>query len=157
MNIFVSSPDFNHGKRIPKKHSRYGLNWSPQLFWTDPPPETKSLVVTCECPDSQNGDCVHWMVYGLLPGSRQLPRALQTSGQLPSGARQGTNDFGGTGYDGPGPLPNRHQRYFFKVFALSYPVNIPPGASKQIVKEQICDFIIGTGELMGFYVECKSP
>jgi Raf kinase inhibitor-like YbhB/YbcL family protein len=157
MEIFVSSPDFNHGSRIPKKHTRYGFNWSPQLFWTDPPPGTKSLVVMCECPDAPEGECVHWMVYGLLPQSRQLPRALQTSEQLPSGAMQGKNDLGGTGYDGPAPPPNRHQRYFFKVYALSSPVNIPPGATKHEVKELIRDNILGTGELMGFYVETRPP
>ncbi|MFM8931649.1 MAG: YbhB/YbcL family Raf kinase inhibitor-like protein, partial [Gemmataceae bacterium] len=79
------------------------------------------------------------------------------SEQLPSGARQGKNDLGGTGYDGPAPPPNRHQRYFFKVYALSSPVDIPPGASKKVVKDLIRDHIVGIGELMGFYVESKPP
>ena len=158
MDIFLSSPDFSHGRHIPKKFAKCGFNWSPHLEWSAPPEGTRNLVLICECPDSPGGECVHWIVYGLLPQTSHLPRALQTSEKLPSGAMQGKNDLGGTGYDGPDPPPFRQQRYLFKLFALSTVPPLSPGADKVTVRGEIRNTVIGSGELMGYFMHCpKNP
>ena len=59
--------------------------------------------------DAPGGTWVHWVLYDLPATERELPTGVPPEGKLPSGARQGRNDFGGTGYGGPCPPPGGTQ------------------------------------------------
>ena len=98
-----------------------GANISPQLSWKDPPAGTKSFVVTVFDPDAPTGrGWWHWVVYDISATARALPQGAGAgSGQnLPQGARQTANDFGGPGYGGPCPPPGSPHRYVFTLYAL---------------------------------------
>ena len=71
--------------------------------------------------------------------------------EVPSGDRQGRNDFRKIGYGGPCPPPGRPHRYFFKLYALDKMLNLKPGANKQEVEQAMQGHILAKAELMGTY------
>lgn len=76
--------------------------------------------------------------------------AFKDGGTLPTGARQGINDFGETAYNGPSPPFSTH-RYFFGVYALDTPVNLRPGVGKADLLQAMKGHILAEGQLMGKY------
>ena len=69
---------------------------------------------------------------------------------LPNGAKQGTSDFGTTGYGGPCPPGGTH-RYFFKIYALDAPVELSAGTTKAELLGAMEGHILAQGQLMGKY------
>ena len=146
----VSSTAFKDGGMIPAKYTCDGQDVSPALRWDSVPDSTQSLALICDDPDAPHGTFVHWVLYNLPSETRELPENMAADAELPNGARQGTNDFGQTGYNGPCPPGGTH-RYFFKVYALDGPVNLPSGARKTDLLKAMRDHILAEGQIMGKY------
>ncbi len=70
---------------------------------------------------------------------------------LPSGAKQGKNDFDNIGYGGPAPPKGKRHRYFFKVYALTKELDLASGATKAELVEAMKRNILAEGQLMGTY------
>jgi len=96
------------------------------------------------------GTWVHWVLFGLLPNTRELPEGVPTQEILPDGSKQGTTDFGRVGYGGPCPPSGTH-RYYFKLYALDMEPDLKPGATKQQLLKAIEKHILVQAELMGRY------
>src|SRR6516165_10568757 len=92
----ISSPAFQEGGTIPEKFSKNGQNVSPQLRIAGAPAEAKSLALIVDDPDAPVGLFTHWLVWNIDPKTGEV-----AEGSAPSGAVQGRNDFGETGYGGP--------------------------------------------------------
>jgi Raf kinase inhibitor-like YbhB/YbcL family protein len=121
----LASPDLAAGQFAPSfiydQSGCTGGNHSPALAWSDPPAGTKSFALTVFDPDAPTGHgWWHWVVYDIPASLRALQQdAGAGSGQnLPQGARQTANDFGGPGYGGPCPPPGSPHRYVFTLYAL---------------------------------------
>lgn len=151
MKLTVTSSAFREGQSIPAKYTCQGEDVSPPLQWDAPPEGTKSLALICDDPDAPVGTWVHWVLYGLPPGTRQLPERVPARETLPDGARQGVNDFRRVGYGGPCPPPGKPHRYFFKVYALDRAVDLPPRATKAQLLQAISGHVLAEGQLMGTY------
>src|SRR6516165_5962566 len=151
MNLQLTSSAFENGQPIPKRHTGDGEDVSPSLVWSDPPKETKAFALICDDPDAPRGTWVHWVLFNLPADARSLDEGAPRSENLPSGARQGKNDFKEIGYGGPQPPPGGPHRYFFKLYALDTPLDLPAGATKQQVEAKIKGHVIGEGQLMGKY------
>ncbi len=151
MKIDLSSPAFHEGATIPKPYTADGKNVSPQLHWADPPQGTKSFALICDDPDAPRGAWVHWVIFHLPAEQRGLDEGIATQSELPSGARQGTNDFGKIGYGGPAPPPGEPHRYLFKVYALDTALDLAPGANKSQLVAAMKGHVLGEGQLMGRY------
>jgi Raf kinase inhibitor-like YbhB/YbcL family protein len=147
----IVSPAFSAGGTIPKKFTCDGPDDSPQLTWTDPPAKTQSFALIMDDTDAQVGTWVHWVIYDLPANSRDLAEGVAKQEQLSSGARQGRNDFGKTGYGGPCPPPGKPHRYFFKLYALDAKLGLKPGAKKSDVERAMQGHILAQTELMGRY------
>ena len=150
MSPTVTSSAFQSGGPIPPVHTCEGKDLSPPLSWTDPPDATKSFALISDDPDAPRGTWVHWVVYNLPPVTRQLPEAFPTDAQLKDGTRQGTTDFGRTGYGGPCPPSGTH-RYFFKLYALDALLDLKPGSTKAQLEAAMQGHILAHAELMGTY------
>lgn len=145
----LTSPSFRDG-RIPKDFTCDGSGKSPRLTWSEAPPATKSLALIATDPDAPMGTFVHWVLYNLPAGARELAEALPTKGQLADGSRQGQNDFGNTGYGGPCP-PHGTHRYVFDLYALDTMLNLPDGATRKQVEKAMQGHILARAELIARY------
>jgi len=150
MDIKVSSSAFPDGGMIPAKYTCDGADVSPPLKWDSVPDGTKSIALISDDPDAPMGTWVHWVLFNLPADARELPENVPTDETLPNGAKQGTTDFGRTGYGGPCPPSGTH-RYFFKIYALDTMLDLPAGARKSDLVKAMEGHIIGQGQLIGKY------
>jgi Raf kinase inhibitor-like YbhB/YbcL family protein len=151
MTIELSSPAFADGKAIPKAHTGDGDDTSPTLKWSEPPAPTKSFALICDDPDAPRGTWVHWVLFNLPGGVRDLEGAVTNKETLASGAKQGKNDFGKIGYGGPAPPRGKPHRYFFKLYALDGTVDLAAGATKAQLLDAMKGHVLAEGQLMGTY------
>ncbi|HLX64837.1 MAG TPA: YbhB/YbcL family Raf kinase inhibitor-like protein [Planctomycetota bacterium] len=155
MTLAIKSSAFDPNMPIPKKFTGEGDDVSPALQWSGIPTETKELALICDDPDAPTPKpWVHWVLYGVPPETAGLPENVKKSNTLtaPKNARQGVNDFGKIGYNGPLP-PKGHgtHRYHFKLYALDAPLNLNAGLSKEDVLEAAKKHILAQGEVIGTY------
>jgi len=151
MTFSISSSSFSQGGEIPRKFTCDGADVSPELSWTGAPAGTQSFALIADDPDAPVGTWTHWVLYDLPSQTAALPEGVSKVDEVPSGGRQGRNDFRKIGYGGPCPPPGRPHRYFFKLYALDRMLNLKPGSSKQEVEQAMQNHILGKAELMGKY------
>jgi Raf kinase inhibitor-like YbhB/YbcL family protein len=151
MTFALTSSAFEQGKEIPRQHTCEGKDISPPLRWTGAPGAAKSFALIADDPDAPVGTWVHWVLYDLPGSASELPESIPTTETLPSGARQGLNDFRKVGYGGPCPPPGKPHRYFFKLYALDAPTGLQPRANKGDVLKAVEGHVLGQAELMGTY------
>lgn len=147
----LTSTAFAHGADIPSRHTCEGDDVSPPLAWTELPSGTKSLALIVDDPDAPDPAApqrtwVHWVVVDLPPDSAGLPEG----GALPTGARDGLNDWKRTGYGGPCPPIGRH-RYFFKLHALDMTLPALKQPTKAALEEAMKGHVLAQAELLGTY------
>ncbi|MBA7662926.1 hypothetical protein ES703_70959 [subsurface metagenome] len=96
------------------------------------------------------GTWVHWVLFNLPAETKELAENIPPDRTLPSGAKQGTSDFGRIGYGGPCPPSGTH-RYFFKIYALDAEAGLEAGAGKRQLLGAMEGHILGQGQLIGKY------
>src|SRR5262249_28921614 len=139
------------GEAIPKQYSYEDKNLSPALHWSDPPAGTRSIALICDDPDAPRKEpWVHWVVLNLPPDTRDLPEGASGK-NLPSGGKEGKNDYKEPGYGGPNPPSGKPHRYHFKVYALDTTLNLDAGATKADVEKAMKGHVLAEGQLMGTY------
>ncbi len=151
----LTSQAFDPNARIPDPYTAEGQDVSPPLSWQDAPPGTQSFALICDDPDAPIAEpFVHWVIYNIPDGTTSLPEGVakvERPGQ-PTGAAQGTNSFGKTGYGGPAPPPGHGvHHYHFKLYALDAPLDLTPGATKADVLGAMQGNVLGEAELIGTY------
>lgn len=151
MSIELTCSAFQPGATIPKQYTGDGDDTSPPLHWSEPPKGTQSLALICDDPDAPVGTWVHWVLFNLPAETRELEEGVPTTETLPSGGKQGKNDFGNIGYGGPAPPKGKPHRYFFKLYALDRALDLSPGATKAQLVKAMKGHILGEGQLVGKY------
>ncbi len=150
MEIKITSPAFENGGLIPAKYTCDGDDISPPLRWDAVPEDTKSIALVSDDPDAPVGTWVHWVLFNLPAGTRELAENIPPDKVLPNGTKQGISDFGRIGYGGPCPPSGTH-RYFFKLYALDTEIDLPAGATKGQLLEAMEGHILRQGQLIGKY------
>jgi Raf kinase inhibitor-like YbhB/YbcL family protein len=158
MTFNLTSPAFPPNGSIPAKYTCEGADIAPPLQWSGAPNGTKTFALIVDDPDAPDPAkpqrvYVHWVVYNIPAGTTKLPENAAKSG-LPSGAVQGTNDWGKQTYGGPCPPIGRH-RYFFKLYALDSELTGLNKPNKAQVEKAIQGHIIGNAEVIGTYEKAK--
>lgn len=150
MSLKLISPEFQSGDAIPVRYTCQGEDISPPLKWSGVPAETKSLALIFDDPDATGGPLAHWVIYNIPPppNNRGLPENVGAAEELGGGGVQGRNDFGDIEYRGPCPPEDSEHRYYFRLYALDIELNLPPGANRQQVLDNIRDHILEHTELM---------
>jgi Raf kinase inhibitor-like YbhB/YbcL family protein len=154
MALSLSSPVFEQNGSIPKLYTCQGKDISPALSWSRLPDGTNSIALIVDDPDAPDPAApkrtwVHWVLYNIPPTATGLPEAVNATG-LPSGTRQGRNDWDRTGYGGPCPPIGRH-RYFHKVYALDVVLQDLKQPTKATLLEAMKGHILEQVELVGTY------
>lgn len=158
MAMTLSSPAFSHEGDIPARHTCDGANLSPPLVFAGIPTGTASLVLLCDDPDASGGVWDHFVLFNLSPGTPGLPEGLHAAAQYPDGSLSGRNSWGRCGYGGPCPPQGVH-RYYFTLYALDAPLDLPAGATKGEVLRACKGHILASATLMGRYARgsCCAP
>lgn len=152
----IESTAFSHQGEIPKKYTCDGSDLSPPLSWSGVPEGTKGLALIVDDPDAPDPAApkriwVHWVLYDIPPDSRGLDEAVKT---LPSGTRDGKNDWGKTGYGGPCPPIGRH-RYFHKLYALDAVLEGLKEPTKGELEQAMKGHVLAKAEIIGTYQRGK--
>jgi Raf kinase inhibitor-like YbhB/YbcL family protein len=139
----VLSPVFEHNGTIPSKYTCNGLNVNPPILIKYVPEGTKSLALIVDDPDAPAGIWVHWVLWNIHPGTKELREDA-----VPKGAQQGMNDFRKRSYDGPCPPSGTH-RYFFRLYALDTTLTLRPDATKADLEKAMKGHIIEKAHIIG--------
>jgi len=155
----IASTNFSHEGTIPTRHTCEGEDVSPALSWFSPPVQTKTYALIVDDPDAPDPakpqrTYVHWVLYNIPMEAEGLVEGVITA-QLPSGTREGLNDWSRTGYGGPCPPIGRH-RYFFKFYALNAVLPDLGNPSKGKLLEAMQGHIVGEATLIGTYQKNSS-
>jgi Raf kinase inhibitor-like YbhB/YbcL family protein len=154
MQMELTSPSFQDGGEIPRHFTCEGQDVSPELRWSGVPEGAQSLVLVVDDPDAPDPahprtTWVHWVLYDIPPDATGLPEAVRDA-DLPSGTRQGLNDWKRSGYGGPCPPVGRH-RYFHKLYALDVPLGDLGSPRKADVERRMQGHVLERAELVGTY------
>ena len=160
-----------------------GLDKSPPMSFDSVPEGTVSLALIMDDPDAIEPEAeiyeakIHWVLWNLPADTTELPIHLATTTELAilgPNVRQGTNDYGVTGYTGPCPtlstlsiaqsggtydpashiytgIPVLPHGYAIKVYALSKELDLPAGATKYELLEAMDGHIIAAGQAIAEY------
>jgi Raf kinase inhibitor-like YbhB/YbcL family protein len=151
MDISLTSNAFQDNQSIPRKYTCDAENISPSLTWSGAPAATRQFVLIVDDPDAPRGTWVHWVIYEIPGDVTALLEGVAKDQYIEGVGKQGVNDFGKIGYDGPCPPPGRAHRYFFKLYALDSEIDLAEGASKAEVEKAIQGHILSMGQLKGSY------
>jgi Raf kinase inhibitor-like YbhB/YbcL family protein len=158
MSLTLSSPDFPANGEIPPLFTCQGKDLSPALTWKGVPSAAKSLALIVDDPDAPDPRApkmtwVHWVLYDIPPTAVSLSRAIAPR-DLPTGTREGLNDWKKTGYGGPCPPVGRH-RYFFKLYALDSVLPDLGRPDKKKLESAMDGHVLAKVELVGTYEKKK--
>jgi Raf kinase inhibitor-like YbhB/YbcL family protein len=141
----ISSPAFENGGKIPKKYTCDGANVNPLLKIENVPSNAKSLALIFDDVDAPRGTYVHWILWNVAPGVREIQE-----NSIPEGVVQGVNDFRKMNYGGPCP-PRRAHKYVFRIYALDTLLSLNPSGTKKDLEKAMEGHIISRAELTGLY------
>jgi len=143
--INLTSEAFENNQAIPKQYSYKGKNINPPLLISNVPKGTKSLALIVDDPDAPVRIYVHWLVWNIPAETFKIEE-----GTLPQGSIQGLNDFQKNEYDGPYPPSGTH-RYFFKLYALDFILNLDKNSKKSDLENIMKGHILAETSLVGLY------
>jgi Raf kinase inhibitor-like YbhB/YbcL family protein len=112
LTMSVNSPAFTNGV-IPARFTCHGSSVSPPIFWSSPPPGTRSLALVVDDSATPISPRVYWFVFDISPATTDLQ-----VGSLPPHARVADNSSGKANYNAPCPRGSAHN-YRFTVYALN--------------------------------------
>ena len=154
MGLTLRSASFAHEAGIPAKFTCQGDDVSPPLSWSGAPAGTRSFALVVDDPDAPDPRApkttwVHWVLYNLPADTTALAEGVPAPA-LPSGTREGVNDWKRTGYNGPCPPVGRH-RYFYKLFALDVVLPDLGRATKKQLEDAMRGHVLAEAQLVGTY------
>jgi Raf kinase inhibitor-like YbhB/YbcL family protein len=145
--IMLRSTAFNDHDLLPGRFSREGGNLSPPLQWAEVPDSARELVLMVEDPDAGKTPFLHWLVTGIDPATGGTDE-----GAVPMGGREWPNDFGQTGWSGPHPPQGEEaHRYFFRLYALDRPLELPTNPHAPDVHRALAGQEIASGTTVGTF------
>jgi len=144
-NMKIENAIFKNNEYIPAKFTCDGLNVNPPLKISEVPVEAKSLALVVDDPDASSGTWVHWVLWNIDPATTDISENV-----VPTGAVQGTTDFGDTKYGGPCPPSGTH-RYFFRLYALDTKLDLSSSTKKQDLENAMQGHVIAQTEMVGLY------
>jgi len=152
----LSSPDFDDGAPIPKRHAYRGEgeNVPPRLAWDKVPARTKELALIVDDPDAPMPEpWVHEVFYGIPVGVTTIDPLVRSGAMTDSMARffHGKNSWGEHAWGGPMPPPGAPHRYIFTLYALDRELGLDAGQTKEQLLSAMKGRILCSARLTGTY------
>ena len=154
MTFSLTSPAFAEGGEIPTRYTCEGQDVSPPLAWSGAPNGTKSFALVVDDPDAPDPRAprmrwVHWVLHNLPSTITELPEGVMLEA-LPTGTKEGQNDWKRTGYGGPCPPVGRH-RYFHRLYALDTVLPDLRTPTRAQLEQAMEGHVLARAELIGTY------
>jgi Raf kinase inhibitor-like YbhB/YbcL family protein len=149
--LALASRSFEPGGYIPQKYTCDGEDISPELSWDGAPEGTETYTLIVDDPDAPGRVFTHWVVYNIPGTVKGFEEGMSAFKIVKTGASQGKNDFGQTGYGGPCPPPGKPHHYHFRLYALDGVLDIPSGLSKSTVLSATKGHVLAETEIVGLY------
>lgn len=158
MSFKLTSSAFTEGDAIPSKYTCEGDDVSPPLAWSGAPDGTRTFAIIVDDPDAPDPAApkttyVHWVTYEIPASTVSLAENASKKG-MPSGAKQGLNDWKKAQFNGPCPPIGRH-RYFFKLYAVDTTLASLSNPTKQDLENAMKGHVLAQTQLMGTYQKTK--
>ncbi len=153
----LATSAFAPGSAIPPQYTCSGADQSPELHWGNPswhgtlPAGTVTFALIVDDPDAPSGTWVHWTAWNIPASAHGLAESFPRQAERPDGTRQGRNDFGKIGYNGPCPPPGKTHRYFFRLYAVDRKLDLPAGATRSELDSALRGHVLAEAEYMGTY------
>lgn len=147
----LRSDAFKDGGYIPARNTCDDADMSPPLSWMDVPFNTKTFVIICYDNDAAYEDWVCWVIFNIPVERRDLSEDQPRETRFPNDMKQGINDNGYTGYNGPCPPPGKTHRYVFKLYALDTRLHLTAALSKLEIRKAMKGHILAETKLTGLY------
>ncbi|WP_019177048.1 YbhB/YbcL family Raf kinase inhibitor-like protein [Methanomassiliicoccus luminyensis] len=99
--------------------------------------------------DAPGGTYTHWLLWN-VKAADEIPGDVSKVEQPPEleGASQGITTGRRTGYQGPCPPSGKPHRYYLKVYGLEGPLELEPGATKEMLMAAMEGRVRQYGEAM---------
>ncbi|MBB6128688.1 YbhB/YbcL family Raf kinase inhibitor-like protein [Mucilaginibacter lappiensis] len=113
-----------------------GQNLSPQLYWENPPKETKTFALTIQDLGAPTGSGFwHWVVFNIPAHINEVPSGAgdPEKSLLPENVIQSNTDMGTQGYVGAAPPEGPTHRYQIIVYALNANLQLDSSATPAFV------------------------
>ncbi len=148
--LSVTSPSFQDGDWIPRKHSARAEDISPCLELEGISKEAKSIAITMD--DASHPlfpNYNHWVIWN-IPVQYTIPKAIPHGKVVEAlgGAFQGIA-YGKHRYKGPKPPFKMVHTYVFTVYILDCKLDLSPGSRKADLLEKITGHVLQKGTLGG--------
>jgi Raf kinase inhibitor-like YbhB/YbcL family protein len=148
-SMSIGSSSFVSGDSIPLRLTCDGAGLSPEIQLPPPPVGGKSFVLVMDDPDAWG--FVHWLLYNIPAGIRDIAEGASSRAELPHGAAEGTNGLGNIGYFGPCPPGTKPHHYMFRLYALDVNLDLPPGETKKQLAAAVKGHVLAEGQMTGLY------
>ena len=150
----VRCRSFSSNERIPKKHTGYGEDISPEFLISDIPAGTESFAIVLDDLDVPwKKDYNHWIIWN-IPKMEIIPEGLPKGGNInePITACQG-NAWGKQCYRGPKPpfFMKKAHRYVFYVYALDTNLDLPVSSKKNNLIDAMNGHVLAEARIVGLY------
>jgi len=146
----VTSPSFEDGDWIPRKHSARGEDLSPPLVLEGISPDAKAIAITLD--DASHpliSNYNHWVIWD-IPVQNSIPEAISHGPSVDSlgHAVQG-KAYGKHRYKGPKPPLKAVHTYVFTVFILDCTCGISPRSKKADLLKTMQGHVLQKSTLSG--------
>ena len=151
--LMMMSPDIKDVTELPVKYScsNAPAGVSPQIEWTNTPPNTQSFALLLHDPEphvkGSMYDITHWFIYNIPATAKELKGGI-ANGDLPDGTKQLKNIRGFEGYFGPCAPPGPNHHYTYQLFALDTKLNLAPDATRADAEKAMDGHIVGSAEMV---------
>lgn len=145
--FIIECPSFGGDGQIPKKHTGFGEDVSPEFVILGLSDKAKSLSIIMDDLDIPLLGCYnHWLMWNIPPAERIAENAC------PSGAVQGMA-YGKNKYRGPKqpPFIKKAHRYRFTVYALDTMLELPDTSKKADLAKAMEGHVLQSAEVIGWY------
>ena len=151
-SLHVTGPAFGKDGLIPKRHTGFGEDISPQFSIDGLQDEVKTLAIIMDDLDVPfSGALNHWLNWN-LPPENTIAEDIPHGAECPNGARQGLA-YGKNRYRGPKqpPFIKKAHRYRFCVYGLDCALELPAASRKKDLMQAMSGHILQSGEIIGWY------
>jgi Raf kinase inhibitor-like YbhB/YbcL family protein len=154
-SLGVRSSGFSAGADIPPQFTCKGAGTSPQIAWSDVPPQTASLVLISvdwdvPSPAFRLLGFTHWTLFDIPPGVTEVDAGNSVQALKAKGISSGLNSGGSVGYMPMCPPMGIH-KYIFRVYALDVAQLQPASPERGAIIDAMKGHVLGYGELSAFF------